>query len=126
MSPSSRYFARVLSIGLALAGIVLLVVGTTWLLSTDAATADAEVKRWALGRTAGTADATRADATRTEAIADLTVALFVVLPLLGYVGLAWGFARERRLPHCTLALAQIALLAVLGLPVLWTLVLRLL
>jgi len=112
MSPSSRFFSRILGIGLTLAAVALLAVGTIWLVAADGATAAAEKEQWTTGRSDGAV---------TRTVADVAVALFVVIPLVGYLGLAWGFAVERRSVHLVLALVQIVLLAALGLPLLWTL-----
>lgn len=126
MSPARRLFAQILTIGLALAGAVLLLVGVTWILAADEAIAAAELARWAAGRGAGTAPGDGAVGTGHTVFADLAIALFVVVPVFAYLGLARGFALERRYPQALLALLQITLLAVLGGPVLWTLLSRLL
>lgn len=120
MNPVSRIFARILSIGLVVAAVALLAVGILWLLTADGSVAAEELTRWRVGH----GSVTSSTGSLSD-FANLAMALFVVIPIFGYGGLAVAFARERRIPHISLSVAQIVLLLVLAIPVLWTLIVRL-
>lgn len=116
MSPVPRLFARLLHIGLLVAAAALIVTGILWLLTADSIAAAEEIAGWSGGESG-----VEESRSLVADLADLAIALFPLVPIIGYLGLAFGFSIERRIPHLLLVLVQIVLLTVLGVPILWTL-----